>query len=812
MSQPPSSSPGSAAGGDAQSAPHVAATGAARQAFDRHLEPLLGNQLRRLRRRWFVHGTGFALLLPAVAIALFFALDHTLRLPVAIRLFHTLVIFGLLTWAIARHVVYPMSRRFASLDMAQAMESAFPELHQRLVSAVQLVDQKRAGGRDTGAHELRNQSAAMIDALVAETAEQTRQLPLDRFFDPRRTRRVLVAAGLAMTTLGVGVLSAPDTARAFVLRHIGMAAEYPRLTYLSVDLPPAGPELQRIDDGNVTELLLPAGGELHVSVLAEGIVPKEVFLDVTPLVFDADSGEAVAVRRRNDRSSARSIPMTPRPGDRFRYVFRKVSGAFEFHATGGDDENGDRLVRVRTIHPPQIATIRAVVHPPAYTGVETIEQNGGAVEALVGSEVELFATTTAAVQSASMVFLESGRRIELEPTTIQDDSAAATAYRTSFRVQGSDRYQIELLGGSGLRNPNPGTYPIAALEDYAPVGRWLLPTDQNTLLLPDALLCVRLEARDDFGLFGVDLSVDRGGEIVHAMALLPPAADGTAPLQKKVLTQLIELRQLLGGGHGGDGLSLGLTVSDNCQPQRGSLALPHRIVQIVDPAQLAESIAKGFRRLREEADGALDIQIDRRLRLEELAGRADVSTTETAQVLSAVEVGQSRILGSCDRLHRGLMRAFDLHLWNKLETSENAALVVELYRETSASLERPLAHDPEFYRELVTRRAAGTIGAMETALDPILQMIAIADALATTEVPRATRLLAELQIARPNGRDALVQQTLAQQQQIAVSLQQLLHRLEEWNDYQDMVQEARALRDRQRDLRIRTEEIRGNKK
>ena len=54
-----------------------------------------------------------------------------------------------------------------------------------------------------------------------------------------------------------------------------------------------------------------------------------------------------------------------------------------------------------------------------------------------------------------------------------------------------------------------------------------------------------------------------------------------------------------------------------------------------------------------------------------------------------------------------------------------------------------------------------------------------------------------------------MERTAVQQEKIAEALQQLLYRLEEWNDYQDMVQEARALRDRQRDLRIRTEELRG---
>ena len=49
------------------------------------------------------------------------------------------------------------------------------------------------------------------------------------------------------------------------------------------------------------------------------------------------------------------------------------------------------------------------------------------------------------------------------------------------------------------------------------------------------------------------------------------------------------------------------------------------------------------------------------------------------------------------------------------------------------------------------------------------------------------------------------------QAKIAATLQDLLGRLDEWNDYQDLVQEARALRERQRDVQNRTEEIRGRK-
>jgi hypothetical protein len=77
-------------------------------------------------------------------------------------------------------------------------------------------------------------------------------------------------------------------------------------------------------------------------------------------------------------------------------------------------------------------------------------------------------------------------------------------------------------------------------------------------------------------------------------------------------------------------------------------------------------------------------------------------------------------------------------------------------------------------------------------------------------VPAATRLLAEAQVARgEKDRMPLLAQAQAHQQHIEEVLKQLLLRLQEWNDYQDLVQEVRALRDRQRDLQNRTEQARG---
>jgi len=435
-----------------------------------------------------------------------------------------------------------------------------------------------------------------------------------------------------------------------------------------------------------------------------------------------------------------------------------------------------------------------------------------------GSSVTLTVQVTAPVREAQLVFLENGRKQPLEAVELQDDGGASTGFRGTFVLEASDRYQIELVADNGLRNPNPGTYPISALQDYAPVGRWLLPEDDTLALLPTGLLCLRVDARDDFGLTAVDLTIERAGDVVLNRPLLDavaPEGQLGQPVKRLFPTQLFEVRDLLGGSETGEGLFARLELRDNKQPLPGSAELPRRIVQIVDPQQLAGLIAKRFRRLRETVEQADSIQKDRKERLADLVARQEEGSNaagpgEVAQILTGIEVGQGRIQSSIQRVHLGLMRAFDLHLWNRLETSQHAATVVELFQEHASKLTEPVALDPTFYRDLIARRKAGTLGAMETTLDPILTMIDLTDQLAQNDAPEVARLLAKAQVARGDGdRMPLLADVQKRQQHIEDVLKQLLLRLEEWNDYQDLVQEVRALRDRQRDLQNRTEEARG---
>jgi hypothetical protein len=756
------------------------------------LDQLLSNQLARVRRRFFVHGLATTLLLPAAVVLAAFLLDHFLRLPLPIRVFHTVLAIAACAVATWRFLWYPISRQFVATDVAVLLERAFPELHERLVSAVQLKDAMQNGTDGV----LRNQSSAMIEQLLADTAAATQRLPLEQLFVPTRTRQLWSGAVALLLLLAGGAVAMPDTASAFFWRHIGFDVSYPRATSLVVELPPASPDLQREDRDRETALVVPAGADLQVSVLANGVVPTEVFLEVL-----------------GQGGVQRSIATAPRPGSRFRYVFRRVTTSFEFFARGGDDDAGDRRVTVRTIHPPLVAQVKAELRAPAYTRKAVEVQTGGAIETLIGTSVQVSVQATTGVTSAALVFLESGKRVPLVPRALTDDSGTITLLVGDFTVEQSDRYQVELIGDGGLRNPNPGTYPVTALQDYAPVGRWLQPDDEaNTPLLPEGILCIRGEARDDFGLLQGSLQIDAGNDRTTQRALVAPLADGEPPLLQLLFLDLIELRELLPAQASTDGLSLQLELTDNRAPIANSTQLPRRQVQIVDLAQLSAAIARHFRSLREDVEQALDLQTDRRARLADLIAAQPSQNAATAQELTAIEVGQGRVQSAADRMLRGAMRAFDMHLWNRLDPSPNAPAVVEFYRAWHQQNGLAISYQPAFYRELAQLRQQGTIGSLDQSLDPILRMVLLTDQLSEQLSPPLLRTLAEAQVAA-NSADLQqsLQRAIALQDKVLATLQDLLSRLDEWNDYQDLVQEARSLIEKQRDLQHRTEQTRGRK-
>lgn len=730
----------------------------------------------------------------AVLTLVYYVTDRSLGLPPAVRVLLSLGVVAYMVIGFRRRVLYPMTRVFHRDDIAVALERRFPQLGERLISAVQLADmvERQPGHSDT---DLRNQSAAMINQLVADTASSVQQMPHRELLDPRRTVRVWGIAGGMMAAVLVVALSHPAAFGVFFSRVFGTSASYPRLTTLVVELPDNRAEYRITRDGRQARITMAAGDELPVMVRAEGVVPREVTLLV-------DGGRGLAPR----------VAMTARGAARFRHVFRRVTTGFSFRASGGDDDRGDLDIEVVTVQPPRVASIRATLTPPAYTGKDPVTQSGGALEALEATKVDLQVTSTSEVASAALVFLESGREIEMRAETVTDDDGTRDILIGSFAIDRSDRFQVRLISREGMRNPHPGTYPVIAVTDHAPHGRILSPADDSlSVVLPTALIPLRTEAHDDYGLTAVRAIVDVSK--IDGEATIDLLAGGSEqPVPRAVSTQFLEVNTLPLEGTApsvGDTITVRVEIEDNRKPEAQVTKIPGQPVHVVGHADLARRIASHFRRIREDVGSVLETQtrlLDRLQGviedLDEGSGREDLRGD-----LTVVQVGQARVLSRTERIHLEFMRSFNLHLFNRLDDSPHAARVLELFLAYHVEHPEADAFLPGFYKLLEAERKAGRLGSMPKTLDPILDMTLTCARITDQLGPAAVKALDQAAVA--SARSQIVT-ALADgkrmQGEILAELQSLQDRLDEWNEFQDVIIHTRAVLDKQREIQVRTRE------
>ncbi len=765
------------------------------QQHGRQIDARLRRLVDRVRRRFLVHGAGWILAAVSAGILVYFVLDRLLDLPAAVRVILSAGFVTYLVFGMRRRVLYPLRKQIAQADVALAIERRFPDLQQRLISAIQLAD------RMEDQESMRGESSAMAARVVDEAAAEIERLPVREILDPKRTVRVWAAAAAIAVVMGVSVFWNSAIAGVFFVRMLGSTQSYPRETRLFVELPIEDETFQLTRADGVATVVMPAGGDLPVLVRVEGTVPRDVLL-VT------EGGRGVAP----------TVSMAPRGENRFRHVFRRVHEPFTFHARGGDDPFGDTIVTVETIEPPRVATIKANLTFPAYTRKEPVESVGGSIEAVIGSKAKLTIRATSSVSTARLHLIDSDEYVELAPISIQDDAGTGTAYTGELSIERSDRYQVEFVGPNGIGNPHPGNYPIVAVEDHAPIARLLRPaTEDLNVVLPTGVLPIHISASDDFGVEHITATTIAGKDDVERRFELFQADPESAPQTSEIVrSRLVEVAEL-----GGERISVGDTIlvsgtsTDNREPEASTTDLVDRQVHVVDTADLARRISSHFRRIRDRVEKALSLQVDRRGRLDEIResmlASADVRAIRDR--LITIEVGQGRVLAESRRFHRELMRSFDVHLFNRLEESLHAPKVVQMYVQFHADNPSTEAFPPAFYRQVADARRAGTLGAMEKTLDPILAMVTAADQLSTTLCPRAVKEVESAGVSSDRSTlTAAVERAAATQVEITQKLEMLRGKLDEWNEFQDVITQTRSIRDKQKDIRNRTRTLqRGTK-
>ena len=186
---------------------------------------------------------GLCIVVAAVlfAIVALGAIDYLVRIQDrGVRIIFSLSALGVLGWTSYRFLGKCLFARPREVDLAGAVEQTFPELRNRLVSAVQFL---READDDPTAG-----SAALRRAVIEGVETDARSLDFTAVLDRRRPLRAAALLAAACLLAGVPIALAPTTAQTALVR-IGNPLghqQWPRTTHLEIRRPVEPPAIESV--------------------------------------------------------------------------------------------------------------------------------------------------------------------------------------------------------------------------------------------------------------------------------------------------------------------------------------------------------------------------------------------------------------------------------------------------------------------------------------------------------------------------------------------------------------------------------------
>ena len=256
-----------------------------------------------------------------------------------------LVAMGAFSWIGLR-----VFRGFRTKSLALVLERRFPELDDRLITAVEAAE----GLAETDSPV----TAAMLQRTLMDVAQVTKRLDLGSVFDSQPLRRAsMVAVGLVASVLGLMVVDSAAMER-WVAGYLSLRDGYwPRETELVVKvIVQPGDQLRDFVDGRYRH---PKGGDLLLQI------------EVPP-------GKTPPERIRLDSRMGRGLTqvwITPSADQVFRHTFAGLIEEARLWVSGGDFSHA-RPYTIEVVAPPEVSQVTLFNLYPDYTGLNRRTEAG----------------------------------------------------------------------------------------------------------------------------------------------------------------------------------------------------------------------------------------------------------------------------------------------------------------------------------------------------------------------------------------------------------------------------------------------------
>ncbi|MBV8879932.1 MAG: hypothetical protein JO332_08220, partial [Planctomycetaceae bacterium] len=364
-----------------------------------------------------------------------FLLDWSLLLPAGVRLFLLAAGVAALGALAFKRILYPLGVKISDDDLALFVERHFPELNDRLISAIQLT---REPVDETGTQ----QSPELVAALVADAEQATSQIDFRRVIIGKHVGKIALWAAAVLLLLGGGAVAKPDYARIYASRIFGGATKWPQRTHLQV-----------LDFADARKVMA-RGDDLTIAVEYSGRKPSKTMLE-----YKFGTGE----KGREH--------MSPLSGNRFQFTFTRVTGPFEFFVEGGDDITA--VHRVDTVTPPSLDVVKVYYEYPVYMRMANTPadrpETSGNVSAPFGTKVRFEALANEDLKAAQLAVGFKGKETFSELPVTKTADGKPRQLSGGFTVgEAVSEYALNLTAENGLPNRDPIRFTIRGVEDRPP--------------------------------------------------------------------------------------------------------------------------------------------------------------------------------------------------------------------------------------------------------------------------------------------------------------------------------------------------------
>jgi hypothetical protein len=406
-----------------------------------------------------------------LAVALSFLLDRVFRLEVAARAVILLAALGTLGWASWRFLLRRLRRLPGEDPLAIAVEARYPDLSDRLITALQLA-------RETDP-ERYGMSPQLIADAVHGVVEPVKHRDFGRILARGRVAR-RAALGLAAGGLLAAGAADPASASIWFRRNVLLHdVRWPQKTYLVVD-----PELFPKRVARIVR-----GADLVVTARSVGEVHPE---KVTILYRDSEGERGKATMKADLQ------------GHVYRHEFTAIAFPIAFHLEGNDEVTEE--YRIELLDAPEVTDLEVEVGFPPYAGRDPVRVDPaqGDPEMLRGGFVTLRGRATKALKAVDLVLGEGGE--EAVPGKIRGPDS----FEVTFAPKETVLLGVRLLDVDGLSNPSLAPrFVVRVVDDAAPRVR-LQKRGVGAMVVPVALVPFTIRATDDVKLVEGRLEVVKG--------------------------------------------------------------------------------------------------------------------------------------------------------------------------------------------------------------------------------------------------------------------------------------------------------------